>query len=85
MRGTAAYQHSFVMELFCLPGTWSSTPGDVPCPEWKLVLPTYLEDRPLADWLAWARDHVAASDPLLMGAKRIFADIGDVNSWSYRD
>ena len=29
------------MELFCLPRTWS--PGGVPCREWKLVLPNYLE------------------------------------------
>jgi hypothetical protein len=25
------------------------------------------------------------ADPLLMGAERIFRDVGEVNSWSYRD
>ncbi|MGB9044733.1 MAG: hypothetical protein WCC81_19980, partial [Pseudolabrys sp.] len=44
-----------------------------------------IKDRSLADWLSWARDHVAASDPLLMGAEAIFADIGEITSWSYRD
>ena len=39
----------------------------------------------LADWLTWARDHVAASDPLLMGPERIFTDIAQVDSWTYRD
>jgi len=39
----------------------------------------------LRQWLTWAREHVEASDPLLMGAERIFADIGEVKSWTYRD
>jgi hypothetical protein len=44
-----------------------------------------VKDRSLANWLAWARGHVAASDPLQMGAERIFTDIAQVNSWTYRD
>ena len=44
-----------------------------------------VKDRSLADWLVWAREHVAASDPLLMGAERIFTDIAQVDSWTYRD
>lgn len=44
-----------------------------------------VKDRSLTDWLTWAREHVDASDPLLTGAERIFADIGEVNSWTYRD
>jgi hypothetical protein len=44
-----------------------------------------IKDRSLADWLNWAREHVAGSDPMLMGAERIFQDIGQVDSWTYRD
>jgi hypothetical protein len=44
-----------------------------------------VKERSLTDWLAWARERADASDPLLMGAERIFADIGQVNSWTYRD
>jgi hypothetical protein len=44
-----------------------------------------VKDRSLANWLAWARGHVAASDPLQTGAERIFTDIAQVNSWTYRD
>jgi hypothetical protein len=44
-----------------------------------------VKDRSLAEWLSWARERADASDPLLMGAKRIFADIGEIHSWTYRD
>lgn len=44
-----------------------------------------VKDRSLPDWLAWAREHVVASDPLLMGAERIFTDVGSIDSWTYRD
>jgi hypothetical protein len=47
--------------------------------------PFTVKDRSLDDWLLWARKRADASDPLLMGAERIFADIGEVNSWTYRD
>ena len=42
-------------------------------------------DRSRADWLCWAREKVAAADPLLKGAERIFTDIAQINSWTYRD
>lgn len=44
-----------------------------------------VKDRSMADWLSWARKRADASDPLLMGAQRIFADIAQINSWTYRD
>ncbi len=44
-----------------------------------------IAERPLSDWLGWAREKVASSDPLLMGAERIFTDISQITSWSYRD
>jgi hypothetical protein len=44
-----------------------------------------VKERSLADWLAWAREHVTASDPLQMGVERIFQDVGQVDSWTYRD
>lgn len=44
-----------------------------------------VKERPLSDWLAWAREKLAAADPLLMGTERIFADISEVKSWTYRD
>jgi hypothetical protein len=44
-----------------------------------------VKDRSLADWLAWAHEKVEASDPLVMGAERIFNDIGQVTSWTYHD
>jgi hypothetical protein len=44
-----------------------------------------IAERPLSDWLDWASEKVAASDPLLMGAERIFTDIAQINSWTYRD
>ena len=44
-----------------------------------------VKDRSLNDWLTWARDKLAAADPLLMGAERIFTDIAEVKSWTYHD
>lgn len=32
-------------------------------------------DRPLSSWLEWARQHMAASDPLRNGAAGLFADV----------
>jgi len=44
-----------------------------------------IEGKSLADWIAWAHAHVESSDLLKIGAARIFADIGAVKSWTYRD
>lgn len=44
-----------------------------------------INERSRADWLSWARDKLAAADPLLMGAERIFTDIAEVKSWTYHD
>ena len=43
-----------------------------------------VKDRSLADWLTWAHERADASDPLLMGAERVFADIGEVRLISGR-
>ena len=50
-----------------------------------LPLEFTIKDRSLADWLSWAREHLAQSNPLRMGAERIFTDIAQVQSWTYRD
>lgn len=42
-------------------------------------------DRSLADWLAWAKEHLAKYDPARRGRESIFDEISKVTDWTYRD
>lgn len=44
-----------------------------------------VEGRSVSEWLDWAEARANASDPLRSGAERLFADVAQVNDWSYRD
>jgi len=42
-------------------------------------------DGMIDQWIAWARDRIAAHDPLLTGPDAIFQSIAAVDPWTYRD
>lgn len=42
-------------------------------------------DRPISEWLVWARRRVEALDPVHRGIAAVFDDLSKVTDWSYRD
>ena len=44
-----------------------------------------VSDRPLDDWIDWARDWIDRYDTAQRGAARAFSDVANVSSWTYRD
>ncbi|MFP5328542.1 MAG: hypothetical protein ACLGHC_00165 [Alphaproteobacteria bacterium] len=44
-----------------------------------------IDGRSLAEWLDWAEAKAAALDPAEQGTQAIFADVAQVNAWTYRD
>jgi hypothetical protein len=42
-------------------------------------------DRTLDDWIAWARDRLAAHDPLQAGAAAVFEAVAVIDQWTYRE
>ncbi|MFN5085848.1 MAG: hypothetical protein ACK5EX_10230, partial [Novosphingobium sp.] len=42
-------------------------------------------DRPIHEWLSWAREQVDRQNPLGFGVRAVLADISQVTSWTYHD
>jgi hypothetical protein len=42
-------------------------------------------ERRVDEWLDWAERRGDTTDPLVLGAERLFADIAEVDEWTYRD
>jgi hypothetical protein len=42
-------------------------------------------DRTIAQWIAWARDRIAAHDPLTAGVAAVFEAIGRIDQWTVRE
>ena len=40
-------------------------------------------DRTLGEWLAWARERLAAFDPLQIGAEAVFETVAAIDQWTY--
>jgi hypothetical protein len=38
---------------------------------------------PIAEWLSWARERLAAFDPLAAGPAGVFGDLPRITSWTY--
>jgi hypothetical protein len=46
---------------------------------------TQIDGKNLAEWLAWAENWAVADDPLNNGPEKIFKEVSDITSWTYRD
>ena len=44
-----------------------------------------IEGRSVAEWIDWAEARAAAMDPAGHGSEKLFADVGAVRAWTYRD
>lgn len=42
-------------------------------------------DRTLNGWIAWARDRLAARDPLQAGAETVFNTVAAIDQWTYQE
>lgn len=53
------------------------------------ALPTDLDKevagKSARDWLTWAEERLVAGDPAQRGVEGVFADVGEVKSWTYND
>lgn len=47
--------------------------------------PEAVEDLTIDEWIAWARERLAAHDPLEAGATAVFQAIAAIDQWTYRD
>lgn len=44
-----------------------------------------LDGRTVGEWIAWAREHLTAHDPIEAGAAGVFRTIAAIDQWTYRD
>lgn len=44
-----------------------------------------IDERSVADWIAWAEDWLQRADPLADGVGNVFKQVAEISDWTYRD